>query len=227
MPLAPGAQALGRTVMSVNLSAAQLADPQLVPDMQAVLARLGMPASALELEITESQLMDNAHAAQQQLAALKALGVHLSIDDFGTGYSSLAYLKRFDIDKPKIDKSFVRRTLPANPATWPSRAPSLRWAAAGPEAGGGGRGEWPRAGCDGPGVRRTVQGFHFSRPACAGVGVLGGWRQHRPDLRAPIGAGSRGAGQTLSLVRALQRAPARRLGRWPRPTGSCSRPASR
>ena len=106
----PGAQALGRTVMSVNLSAAQLADPQLVPDVQAVLARLGMPASALELEITESQLMDNAHAAQQQLAALKALGVHLSIDDFGTGYSSLAYLKRLPLYELKIDKSFVDDT---------------------------------------------------------------------------------------------------------------------
>ncbi len=101
--------------ISVNLSAAQMADPQLVPDIEALLARTGMPAHRLELEITESQLMDNAHAAEQQLAALKALGVQLSIDDFGTGYSSLAYLKRFDIDRLKVDKSFVHDML-GNPA---------------------------------------------------------------------------------------------------------------
>ena len=101
--------------ISVNLSAAQMADPQLVPDIEALLARTGMPAHRLELEITESQLMDNAYAAEQQLAALKALGVQLSIDDFGTGYSSLAYLKRFDIDRLKVDKSFVRDML-NNPA---------------------------------------------------------------------------------------------------------------
>ncbi|WP_422845916.1 EAL domain-containing protein [Acidovorax sp. M2(2025)] len=107
--------ALGDVAVSVNLSAAQMADPQLVPDIEALLARTGMPAHRLELEITESQLMDNAHAAEQQLAALKSLGVQLSIDDFGTGYSSLAYLKRFDIDRLKVDKSFVRDML-VNPA---------------------------------------------------------------------------------------------------------------
>ncbi len=101
--------------VSVNLSAAQLADPQLVPDIAALLSRHGMPASCLELEITESQLMDNAGMAQGQLAALKQLGVQLAIDDFGTGYSSLAYLKRFAIDKLKVDKSFIRDML-ASPA---------------------------------------------------------------------------------------------------------------
>jgi len=103
--------ALAGLPVSVNLSAAQLADPQLVPDLRRLLSRCGMPAQCLELELTESQLMENASTAQQQLAALKALGVQLSIDDFGTGYSSLAYLKRFDIDKLKVDKSFVRDML--------------------------------------------------------------------------------------------------------------------
>ena len=106
---------LARVSISVNLSAAQMSDPALVTDIEALLLRTGMPAHRLELEITESQLMDNAHAAEQQLAALKALGVQLAIDDFGTGYSSLAYLKRFDIDRLKVDKSFVRDML-ANPA---------------------------------------------------------------------------------------------------------------
>lgn len=106
---------LAQVSVSVNLSAAQLADPQLVPDIEALLTRCSMPAHRLELEITESQLMDHANSAERQLAALKALGVQLSIDDFGTGYSSLAYLKRFDIDRLKVDKSFIHDML-TNPA---------------------------------------------------------------------------------------------------------------
>jgi diguanylate cyclase (GGDEF)-like protein/PAS domain S-box-containing protein len=94
--------------LSVNLSVLQLSDPQLVPEIQALLARFSMPANQLELEITESQIMDNAHLAAQQLGALKALGVQLSIDDFGTGYSSLTHLKHLKIDRLKIDKSFVQ-----------------------------------------------------------------------------------------------------------------------
>ena len=101
--------------VSVNLSATQLADPHLVPDIAALLQRTGVPAHRLELEITESQLMDNADAAAQQLTALKALGLQLAIDDFGTGYSSLGYLKRFEIDRLKVDKSFVHDML-TNPA---------------------------------------------------------------------------------------------------------------
>jgi diguanylate cyclase (GGDEF)-like protein/PAS domain S-box-containing protein len=97
--------------LSVNLSAAQLADPDLVAQLQQVLAQTGLPASQLELEITESHLMDNPAAAQLQVAALKALGVQIAIDDFGTGYSSLAYLKRFEVDILKVDQSFVRGML--------------------------------------------------------------------------------------------------------------------
>ncbi|TAH12815.1 MAG: EAL domain-containing protein [Curvibacter sp.] len=93
--------------LSVNLSVAQLADPELVDQLCAVLRDTRMPPAQLELELTESHLMDNPAVAQQQVAALKALGVKVAIDDFGTGYSSLAYLKRFDIDKLKIDQSFV------------------------------------------------------------------------------------------------------------------------
>ena len=93
--------------LSVNLSAAQLADEQLVVQVREVLRQTGLPASQLELELTESHLMDNPAFAQQQVGALKALGVEVAIDDFGTGYSSLAYLKRFEIDKLKVDQSFV------------------------------------------------------------------------------------------------------------------------
>jgi EAL domain-containing protein (putative c-di-GMP-specific phosphodiesterase class I) len=97
--------------LSVNLSVAQLADPELVDQLQSVLQATGLPARQLELELTESHLMDNPAAAQRQVAALKDLGVQIAIDDFGTGYSSLAYLKRFAIDKLKVDQSFVQGML--------------------------------------------------------------------------------------------------------------------
>lgn len=97
--------------LSVNLSVAQLSDSDLVAQLQEVLALTGMPARQLELELTESHLMDNPANAQLQLNALKALGVQVAIDDFGTGYSSLAYLKRFEIDKLKVDQSFVQGML--------------------------------------------------------------------------------------------------------------------
>jgi EAL domain-containing protein (putative c-di-GMP-specific phosphodiesterase class I) len=70
-----------------------------------------MPPALLELELTESHLMDDPANAREKLSALKALGVRIAIDDFGTGYSSLAYLKRFDIDKLKVDQSFVQGML--------------------------------------------------------------------------------------------------------------------
>jgi diguanylate cyclase (GGDEF)-like protein/PAS domain S-box-containing protein len=97
--------------LSVNLSVAQLSDPELVGQLESVLRASGIPPQQLELELTESQLMDNPGAAQAQVSALKALGVQIAIDDFGTGYSSLAYLKRFEIDKLKVDQSFVQSML--------------------------------------------------------------------------------------------------------------------
>jgi diguanylate cyclase (GGDEF)-like protein/PAS domain S-box-containing protein len=93
--------------LSVNLSGAQLADVDLVEQIRQVLIETHMPAQHLELELTESHLMDNPTAAQEKLSALKRLGVNIAIDDFGTGYSSLAYLKRFELDKLKVDQSFV------------------------------------------------------------------------------------------------------------------------
>jgi EAL domain-containing protein (putative c-di-GMP-specific phosphodiesterase class I) len=101
----------GGAELSVNLSVAQLADPELEAQLADVLTQTGMPPALLELELTESHLMDNPTAAQAKVAALKALGVRISIDDFGTGYSSLAYLKRFEIDKLKVDQSFVQGML--------------------------------------------------------------------------------------------------------------------
>jgi diguanylate cyclase (GGDEF)-like protein/PAS domain S-box-containing protein len=93
--------------VAVNLSARQLADPELIGTVATVLTDTGLPADALWLELTESMLMEDVEGAVAVLAALRELGVHLSIDDFGTGYSSLAYLTRFRVDALKIDRSFV------------------------------------------------------------------------------------------------------------------------
>ena len=94
--------------VSVNLSALQFQRPHLAQQVAGVLAETGLEAEWLEIEITESLLMQNTEAIITTLEELKELGVHLSIDDFGTGYSSLSYLERFPIDSLKIDQSFVR-----------------------------------------------------------------------------------------------------------------------
>ncbi|MEC5162015.1 diguanylate cyclase (GGDEF)-like protein/PAS domain S-box-containing protein [Janthinobacterium sp. CG_S6] len=102
---------LPRLRVAVNLSARQFRDPGLADDVVRALAASGLAARFLELELTESLMMDNIDEAVATLARLKALGVALSIDDFGTGYSSLAYLKLFPLDYLKIDQSFVRDML--------------------------------------------------------------------------------------------------------------------
>jgi diguanylate cyclase (GGDEF)-like protein len=94
--------------MAVNLSARQFAEPGLVADVARVLAETGLAPASLEIEITESQLMEDVEGAIRTMRALKDMGVKLSIDDFGTGYSSLSYLRRFPVDVLKIDRSFVR-----------------------------------------------------------------------------------------------------------------------
>ena len=93
--------------IAVNVSALQFQQAQFVDRVASVLAISGLPPALLELELTESILVRDAEEALHRLQALSKLGVRLSIDDFGTGYSSLAYLKRFPIDKLKVDRSFV------------------------------------------------------------------------------------------------------------------------
>jgi diguanylate cyclase (GGDEF)-like protein len=94
--------------VAVNLSVRQLLQKDFAASVEAVLADTGLAPHLLELEITESTLMENAQDTLAALHRLHSLGVRLSIDDFGTGYSSLSYLKRFPVDIIKIDRSFVR-----------------------------------------------------------------------------------------------------------------------
>jgi diguanylate cyclase (GGDEF)-like protein/PAS domain S-box-containing protein len=95
-------------VLAVNLSAKQFRDPRLVERIDALLKETGLPPKLLELEITETAIMEQGQDAIAALHALAGLGLSLAIDDFGTGYSSLAYLKRFPLHKLKIDRSFVQ-----------------------------------------------------------------------------------------------------------------------
>jgi diguanylate cyclase (GGDEF)-like protein/PAS domain S-box-containing protein len=94
--------------LAVNLSAIQFRRTDLVATVRAALAASGLAAGVLEGEITESLLVDSSSHVQDTMRELKALGMHLSVDDFGVGYSGLRYLKLFDIDRIKIDRSFVR-----------------------------------------------------------------------------------------------------------------------
>jgi diguanylate cyclase (GGDEF)-like protein len=97
----------GSPRVAVNLSAHQFAMPDLTAQVAQAIEEAGIPAAALELEITETAAMRDVERTAAKLRELRALGVHVSIDDFGTGYSSMNYLRRFDIDAIKIDKSFV------------------------------------------------------------------------------------------------------------------------
>ncbi len=99
---------LQKARISVNLSARQLEQPNLVERVRRVLEETGLDPACLRLELTESSLISDAPAAQKTMRALEKLGVGLHMDDFGTGYSSLDYLQRFPFDTIKIDRSFVR-----------------------------------------------------------------------------------------------------------------------
>jgi diguanylate cyclase (GGDEF)-like protein/PAS domain S-box-containing protein len=94
--------------IAVNISAVELRAKDFVAQVRLILAQTGLQPSDLELELTETFLMQDSNSTAAVLNELKALGVHLALDDFGTGYSSLSYVKRFPIDTLKIDRSFVR-----------------------------------------------------------------------------------------------------------------------
>lgn len=150
--------------MAVNLSARQFKDPRFAQRVLEILHETGLDARYLELEITESILMDGLDSVNAALQDFKRAGILISLDDFGTGYSSLSYLKRFPIDKLKIDQSFVRDVLTdpgdaslVRAVIAMARALRLTVIAEGVETQG--QFDFLRAdGCD------ELQGYHIARP---------------------------------------------------------------
>jgi diguanylate cyclase (GGDEF)-like protein/PAS domain S-box-containing protein len=150
--------------VSVNLSPMQFRTEDLVPAVERALARSGLPAHRLEVEITESALLQNNEKVLSTLHQLHAIGVRIALDDFGTGYSSLSYLRSFPFDKIKIDQSFVREigSRPDCLAIVTSIASLARQLGMSTTAEGVETAEQlaelQAAGCD------EVQGFYFDRP---------------------------------------------------------------
>ena len=95
--------------VAINISPRQFMQPRFLERLRFHLERSGVRPRCIELEITEGMLMECGDRSAALLSEIRALGVRLSVDDFGTGYSSLAYLKRFPLDKLKIDQTFVRQ----------------------------------------------------------------------------------------------------------------------
>jgi EAL domain-containing protein (putative c-di-GMP-specific phosphodiesterase class I) len=95
-------------VVAINLSARQLALPDLVDIVRAILVETGAEPAWIQIEVTETSAMKDPEAARRTLTSLKELGVSIALDDFGTGYSALAYLRRFPFDRLKLDRTFLR-----------------------------------------------------------------------------------------------------------------------
>lgn len=171
--------------MAINVSARQLRDTRIIDLLRAQIERHGIGPGELEFEVTESSVMERPDEAAFILGRIKALGVSLAIDDFGTGHSSLAYLKRFPLDRLKIDRSFVSDIEhDCNDAAIVSAAISLAHGlglevvAEGVESAV----QWAQLkalGCD------ELQGYHFSRPLPA--------EQLEPLLRAALNLPAAGA----------------------------------
>jgi diguanylate cyclase (GGDEF)-like protein len=178
--------------VAVNLSVANLLDAHLARQVSDLLAGLGLPPRALELELTEDTLMADPVRSKQVLGDLRALGLRLAVDDYGTGYSSLAYLQELAVDELKLDKSFVMRMTEDSGAAAIVRTTidlahslGLTMVAEGVENEAA-LAELARLGCD------LAQGYHISKPLPAEE--LTGWLQThiqpqptQPDVSPVIG----------------------------------------
>ncbi len=164
-------------VVSVNMSAVEFNQSNLLDEVQQVLSDIGIDPQWLEIELTETTLMKQSEHVLGTLDALQKLGVRLSIDDFGTGYSSLAYLKRYPLDKLKIDRAFIKDTPHdqddvslVTAIMQMAHSLNLRTVAEGVEN----QEQWnllKHLGCD------LIQGYYLSRPMSAEAALH--WQQHR------------------------------------------------
>jgi EAL domain-containing protein (putative c-di-GMP-specific phosphodiesterase class I) len=171
------------------VSTQQLKSGQLPERVRRTLSRHGLPSSQLELEVTESLLVQDADSARQQLLALRESGVAIALDDFGTGYSSMSMLRQLPIDVMKIDRAFVNDLDSDDSALAIARAIvslahtlGLRVVAEGVET----EGQVVRLralGCD------ELQGFHFARPLSAPA-LEQHVRERRPEAAARLTVGS-------------------------------------
>ena len=226
--------------VAVNLSAMQFKSRHLVETVFSALAASGLPAQRLELEITESVLLQNNEATLATLHQLRALGVRIALDDFGTGYSSLSYLRSFPFDKIKIDRCFVsdlaesRRGCARHPARGrrPRHQPRHRHH-------GGRRGDRGAAGTGARGGLHGDAGLPLQPAAASGGGHSGcSWiaprrRPAPPDLPAG-GPGRSFLAHVLPALQSSRRALnyiAKRFGlgptmaaRWARATPSFQQP---
>lgn len=165
----------GEIPVAVNLSARQFQEPELDQVVARALQSTGCPPRLLQLEITESSIMEPVEEALQTMQRLTALGVQLAIDDFGTGYSSLSQLKRFPVRKLKIDRSFVndlgsndRGEVLVDAIVALAQKLGLRTVAEGVETDH--QAQWlARLGCD------ELQGYLFSQP-CAPQDLESWWQ---------------------------------------------------
>jgi len=170
-------------VVSVNMSAIEFNQSNLLSEVQQVLSDTGIDPQWLEIELTETTLMKQSEHVLGVLESLQSLGVRLAVDDFGTGYSSLAYLKRYPLDKLKIDRTFIKDTPEDNDDVslvtaiiQMARSLNLRTVAEGVET----KEQWnllKRMGCD------LIQGYYLSRPMAAEDALR--WQQHRCQMTAP------------------------------------------
>ncbi|ALM83716.1 bifunctional diguanylate cyclase/phosphodiesterase [Bordetella sp. N] len=172
-------------VVAVNISPRQFGHPDFLHTVARILAETGVDPARIELEITESMLMQDHGRSERLLRALREQGLRLAIDDFGTGYSSLAYLKRFPVDKLKIDQSFIRSLRPDGNDAAIVRAMinmahhlGLRVIAEGVETTA--QRAWLRDwGCD------EIQGFWYGKPMPAAVAAV--YITTKPTAAPPAG----------------------------------------
>ena len=182
--------------VAVNLSASSLVDLELPDRVRLLLLNRGLPASALELEITEDFLMGDRERAREILTQLRGLGIRVAVDDFGTGYSSLAYLRELPIDELKLDRSFVspmaddpKAAAIVTSTIGLAHSLGMTLVAEGVEDEAT-AGHLAQSGCD------ESQGFFFSRPVTAPV--LEEWLDARGQIPAPSPAGEVGGAAAVT-----------------------------